>query len=209
MTRIVLADDHPFLRAGVEAVLSGNGMEIAASVDNGEAALEAVSREAPDVVILDVRMPGMDGVEVLKALRARGDQRPVILLTAELEDAALLGAIRAQVSGIVFKDDVGARLQEAVRTVLSGQRQIDPALISRATALLAEEQSGSPLDLLSRREREIAEGVAQGKRNRDIAEAVGMTEGSIKVYLHRIYEKLGVENRTALAVMMLEARKTG
>lgn len=206
MTRIVLADDHPFMRAGVEAVLAGNGIEIAASVEDGDAALEAVTRENPDVVILDVRMPRRGGIATLEALRERGDRRPVILLTAELEDSALAAAINAQVDGIVFKDDAGQTLQRAVQAVSSGQRHIDEAALKRAADFLEQTPLTSPLEALNLREREIAEGVALGKRNREIAEDVGMTEGSIKVYLHRIYDKLGVENRTALAVLMLGCR---
>ena len=109
MTTIVLADDHPFLRTGVEGALASMGMEILASVENGADALDAIAANRPDVAILDVRMPGMGGVAVLEALRERGDDLPVILLTAELEDAALLAAVKAKVDGIVFKDGAEAR----------------------------------------------------------------------------------------------------
>jgi two-component system nitrate/nitrite response regulator NarP len=128
----------------------------------------------------------------------------VILLTAELEDAALLGAIKARVDGIVFKHGVESHLLDAVNAIRSGQRFVDPALIDRAFALANEPPRRSPIDNLSVRERQIVEAVARGKRNRDIAESTGMSEGSIKIYLHRIYEKLGIENRTELAIMVLE-----
>ncbi|HZF46304.1 MAG TPA: response regulator transcription factor [Sphingomonadaceae bacterium] len=203
MTRIVLADDHPFLRAGVEDVLGGYGIDIAASVDTGEAALEAVERENPDVVILDVRMPGLGGVPALEAMRARGDDRPVILLTAELEDAALLCAVKARVDGVVFKDGAEIRLHEAIETVLAGERYIDPPLMQRALDLAIDSPRTSPLARLSPRELRIAEAVSGGMRNRDIAEEIGTTEGSVKVYLHRIYEKVGVSSRTELAVLVL------
>ena len=206
MTRVVLADDHPFLRTGVEGALGSMGIEIVASVDSGAAALEAIAREDPDVAILDVRMPGMGGVPVLEALRARGDNRPVILLTAEIEDAALLTAVKAKVDGIVFKDGAETRLEEAIKAVVAGERYIDQALMQRALDLAIENPKPSALSRLSPRESQIADAVAVGKRNRDIAEDVGTTEGSIKVYLHRIYEKLGVSSRTELAVLVLRER---
>jgi two-component system nitrate/nitrite response regulator NarP len=207
MTRIVLADDHPFLRTGVEAVLTGMGIDIAASVDDGDAALEAIEREDPDVVILDIRMPRRDGISTLEEMRRRGDERPVILLTAELEDSALLAALKAKVNGIVFKDGAESRLHEAVTAVAAGESFIDPQLLSKAFDLAIDDGRRKPLEALSARELAIAQAVAAGKRNREIAETVGMTEGSVKVYLHRIYEKLGIDNRTELAILLLEDRR--
>lgn len=204
--RIVLADDHPFLRSGVEHVLGSAGIEIVASVDNGKAALEAIEQNDPDVAILDVRMPGLGGVPVLETMRARGDERPVILLTAEIEDAALLSAVKSRVNGIVFKDGAETRLADAIKAVVAGERFIDQALMQRALDLAVENPKPSALNKLSARELQIAEAVAAGKRNRDIAEEIGTTEGSIKVYLHRVYEKLGVGSRTELAVLILRER---
>lgn len=206
MTRIVLADDHPFLRSGVEHVLGSAGIDIVASVDNGKAALEAIEQSDPDVAILDVRMPGLGGVPVLETMRARGDERPVILLTAEIEDAALLSAVKSRVNGIVFKDGAETRLADAIKAVVAGERFIDQELMQRALDLAVENPRPSALNKLSARELQIAEAVAAGKRNRDIAEEIGTTEGSIKVYLHRVYEKLGVGSRTELAVLILRER---
>ncbi len=202
--RVLIADDHPFLRAGVEAVLCDAGLEIAASVDDGDAALAAIAREDPDVAILDVRMPGTGGVGVLQAIRTAGDLRPVILLTAELDDANLLAAMKAGVEGIVFKHGAEKRLIDAIRIVTSGDTYIDRALTERAMQLVQDKARPSPLDALTARERQISVEVARGKRNRDIADLVGMTEGSIKVYLHNIYGKLGIENRTELAILAIE-----
>lgn len=210
MTRIVLADDHPFVRTGVEAVLGAIGMEVVASVVDGDSALAAIAREDPDLVILDVRMPGRGGVAVLEALRGAGDHRPVILLAAEVEDSLLLAAMAAGVNGIVFKAGAEATLAEAIAAVLAGAQFIDPATTERARALAGSSPAPSPYSELTPRELQIAEGVMVGLRNREIAGQVGMTEGSIKVYLHRIYEKLGVSNRTELAIAMLAgARPSG
>lgn len=202
--RVLIADDHPFLRAGVESVLRDAGMDIAASVDDGETALEAIARENPDIVILDVRMPGLGGVGVVQAMRAANDERPVILLTAELDDTNLLAAMKAGVEGIVFKHGAEDRLIDAIKVVSAGGTFIDRTLTERAMQLVQTETRRSPFDSLSAREKQIAVEVARGKRNRDIAELVGMTEGSIKVYLHNIYGKLAIENRTELAILAIE-----
>ncbi|MDE2596292.1 MAG: response regulator transcription factor [Sphingomonadales bacterium] len=204
MTRVLIADDHPFMRTGVEAVLRGAGIDVVATADDGDAALAAIARHTPDVAILDIRMPGRNGIAVLEAMRQADDQRPVILLTAELTDEALLGAVKAGVDGIVFKDGAETRLVEAVRTVVAGQPYISEELQERAQRLALESPRSSPLASLTARERQIALEVARGRRNREIAELVGMTEGSIKVYLHNIYNKLGIENRTELAIIALE-----
>ena len=105
MSRILVADDHPFFRMGVDAVLRAEGHDVVAMADDGETTLGAVEREDPDIVLLDVRMPGKDGIWTLQALRKRGDNRPVILLTVEMTADQLLAAIKAGVSGIVFKHD--------------------------------------------------------------------------------------------------------
>jgi two-component system nitrate/nitrite response regulator NarP len=202
MTSILIADDHAFLRAGLEAVLGSLGYRIIASVADGEAALTAIERENPDLVILDIRMPQLSGVAVLETLRARGDTRPVLLLTAELDDPSLVGAVRAKVDGIVFKDHAAGTLQQAIETVLAGGRHIDLSLMDRAFTLASEAPSRTALEALSDRDLKIVEGAAAGLRNKEIAESLGITEGSVKVYLHRIYEKLGVGNRTELALLV-------
>jgi two-component system, NarL family, nitrate/nitrite response regulator NarL len=198
---VLLADDHSFMRAGVEAVLRGTRYDLVAAVTDGDAALSAIAQHDPAVCILDIRMPKRDGVATLEALRARGDARPVVLLTAELEDRALYAAVRAGVNGIVLKNGAEDSLVECLDTVLAGQRSIDPDLVQRALDISLDGGRSDPLTKLAPRERQIAELVAQGLRNREIAERLAMSEGTVKVYLHGIYQKVGVENRTALALM--------
>lgn len=202
MTRIVLADDHPFLRTGVEAVLRNAGIEIAASAGDGDEALEAVGTTDPDVVILDVQMPNRDGIQALEELRRRGDDRPVILLTAQLDDARLLASIKANVNAIIFKQGAEEHLIKTIDKVQAGERVIAPELMERALHLATAAPQRDPLSVLAPRERQIVEAVAKGLRNREIGALLGMTEGSIKVYLHRIFDKLGVENRTGLALLV-------
>ncbi|MGN6500500.1 MAG: response regulator [Tsuneonella sp.] len=200
MITVLLADDHPFMRAGVEAVLRGSRYDLVSTVSDGNAALAEVSRCNPDICIFDVRMPVKDGVATLEAMRARGDDRPVVLLTAELEDRALYAAMKAGVNGIVMKNGAEDALLECLDTVYAGQRSIDPGLLARALDLSLDGGRRDPLAKLAPRERQIAELVAQGLRNREIADRLAMSEGTVKVYLHGIYPKVGVENRTGLAL---------
>jgi len=206
VTTVLLADDHPFMRAGVEAVLRGSPYQLLATVSDGDAALAAVKQHDPDICIFDVRMPGRDGVATLQAMRESGDERPVVLLTAELTDRALYTAVKAGVNGIVLKDGAEDALIECLNTVAAGGRAIDPGLMDRALDL-AMTGGSDPLAKLAPREREIAELVAKGLRNREIADRLTMSEGTVKVYLHGIYQKVGVENRTALALMARDARQ--
>lgn len=202
MIRVVLADDHSFMRAGVEAVLRGSRYELVASVPNGAEALRVIARDRPDICVLDVRMPEKTGVEVLETLRSRGDTLPVILLTAELGDRQLLSAVRAGVNGIVLKEAAADDLLGCLDAVMGGRRMIDPDLLQRALDLSLAGPGTGPLTRLAPRERQIVDLVAQGLRNRDVAERLGMSEGTVKVYLHGIFQKLGVENRTALALLV-------
>lgn len=204
MTRVVIADDHPFLRTGLEAVLRSAGIDICATANDGNEALVAIETYNPDVVILDVQMPVRDGISALEALRGRNDERPVILLTAQLDDARLVAAVKAKVNGIVFKQGAEQHLIDTVRKVAGGETVIPADLLIKAQELI---DRGGPADIfeaLSPRERQITEAVARGMRNREIASHLGMTEGSIKVYLNRIFDKLGVENRTELAIRIHE-----
>jgi two-component system nitrate/nitrite response regulator NarP len=202
---VLLADDHPFMRAGVESVLRGSRYELVATVSDGDAALSAVARHDPAVCIFDVRMPGKNGIAALEALRAKGDTRPVVLLTAELEDRSLYAAVRAGVNGIVLKNGAEDSLIECLDTVMAGRRSIDPDLLQRALDLSMDGGKSDRFSRLAPRERQIAELVAQGMRNREIAERLAMSEGTVKVYLHGIYQKVGVENRTGLALMARDA----
>lgn len=201
MIRVVLVDDHPFMRSGVEAVLRGSRFEIIGMADNGTDAMATVAAHDPDICIFDVRLPGRSGVEVLERMRERGDQRPVVLLTAELEDSALITAMKAGVNGVVLKDGAEDGLLACLEAVAEGRRSVPADLLQRALDLSLEGEPRHPLAALSPRERQIAEHVSRGLRNRDIADALGMSEGTVKVYLHTIYQKLGIDNRTELALL--------
>ena len=204
MINVIVADDHPFLRAGLEAVLRTAEMSVVASVGDGDAALAAVAAHDPDVVVLDVAMPGRDGIATLQALRERGDPRPAVLLTASIDDQQLLAAVQFGASGVVLKEDAEDFLIDSIRAASKGQQAMDPRLASRIEDLTSGVKPARRLDVLSRREKEIVEGVARGLRNRQIGEELSMSEGSIKVYLHTIFEKLDVRSRTELAILYHE-----
>jgi two-component system nitrate/nitrite response regulator NarP len=201
MVPVLLADDHPFMRAGVEAVLRGTRFNIVAMANDGEEALALVARRDPTICIFDIRMPRKTGVEALQALRASGDMRPVVLLTAALEDRSLLAAVRAGVNGIVLKDGAEDALLDALEKVAAGDRAIPQVLLQRALDLSLAGGDLDPLSSLAPREKQIAAHVGMGMRNREIADALAMSEGTVKVYLHTIYQKLGIKNRTELALI--------
>lgn len=195
-TGILIVDDHPMIRSAVAALLDGTGLEITASAGTAQAALEAIASHRPDIVVLDLAMPGGSGLEALRRLRAGNERPPVVILTAAIDDFQLGEAIRLGVDGIVMKTNDPARLIECLKSVARGRRWLDPDVAARADRLA----SRGPDPGLSPRERQLVRLVAQGLRNRDIAAELGITEGTVKVYLHAIFDKLGVANRTELAM---------
>ncbi|HEU4499968.1 MAG TPA: response regulator transcription factor [Sphingomicrobium sp.] len=195
--RILLADDHPMIRAAIDVLLRDTVYEVVGMVGTGEAALEAMKEIKPDILLLDIQMPGGSGLDVLRQLRADKSTVKVILLTAALDDAALLEAKALKVRGIVLKNSDPAYLLECLDSVAAGRMWIDPELAKRSRKLAAS----SPVSLqLAPRERQLIAFVRRGLRNREIAEQLGVTEGTVKAYLHAIFEKLGVSNRTELAI---------
>jgi len=198
---VLVADDHSYIRAGVEAVLRDSRFRMVAGTASGEETLDAIATYDPAIVVLDINMPGLNGVQTLETLRRRADRRPVVLLTAEINDRQLLSVMRAGVEGIVAKDGAGDELLDALEKVTSGERAIPPSLLQRALDLSLNPEAAGPLDRLNPRERRIARLVARGMRNRDIGAELNIGEGTVKVYLHAIYQKLGIDNRTELALL--------
>lgn len=200
MSRIFLADDHPMIQSALDALLRGGGHEIVGFATSGAEALEQIPGSAAEVLVLDVQMPGGSGIHVLSKLRDRGDKRPVVLLTAAIADETLRSALSLGVSGIVLKTSDPRLLIEAIEAVGNDERWIDEALQDRVAGVL----TGGRQRALSDRERELIQLVRQGLKNREIAERLSTTEGTIKAYLHAIFDKVGVENRTELAMKAAE-----
>lgn len=197
--RILLADDHPMISTAIEALLRGTSFELVGIAATGDETLQKLEQLAPDILLLDLQMPGGTGMDVLRRIRSNGRKTRVVLLTATIDDASLIEAGMLKVQGMVLKNSDPAFLMECLERVSRGGRWHDPELVERARHLsetLGDRDSPS----LSPRERELIVLVRKGMRNREIAEQLGVTEGTIKVYLHTIFEKLGVSSRTELAI---------
>lgn len=196
--RILLADDHPMIRAAIDVLLRDTVYEVVGMAGTGEAALADIRRLRPDILLLDIQMPGGSGLEVLRQLRAEKSIVRVILLTAAIDDTALIEAKALKVRGIVLKNSDPAYLLECLDSVSAGRMWIDPELAKRSRKLSSAATHASLQ--LAPRERQLIAFVRKGLRNREIGEQLGVTEGTVKAYLHAIYEKLGVGNRTELAI---------
>ena len=198
MTRILLAEDHPMIASALDMLLRGTDYEIDGRARNGDDTLEQLGQHRPDILLLDVNMPGKSGIDVLRKMRREKRKAlSVILLTAGMDDSQLMAAAELQPDGIVLKTSDPALLLECMDNVREGRRWVDPEVAERIGAVRARAKSGPSL---TARERELVELVSKGLRNRDIAGELGVTEGTVKVYLHGIFDKFGVENRTELAM---------
>ncbi len=202
MTSVLIADDHPLMLSGLESVLRGSRYQVVAKVRHGAEVLHAVDEHQPAILILDVKMPGQSGIEILKALRSRGDRRAVVLLTASLEDEELMQAMTLEANGIVLKEGAETLILTCLDRVREGGTWVEKTTLERSIDLVRN--GGAPRSSLTRlapREKMIAQLVSRGMRNKEIGHELGMTEGTVKVSLHRIYEKLGIENRVELAML--------
>ena len=197
MTRILLSDDHPMIASALEMLLRGTDYEIVGRARNGSETLDLLDQHKPDILLLDVNMPGKSGIDVLRKLRRERKVQSVILLTAGMDDSQLMGAAELEPNGIVLKTSDPALLLECMDDVRDGRRWVDPEVEERIMTVRMRAKSGPSL---TARERELVELVSKGMRNRDIAAELGVTEGTVKVYLHGIFDKFGVENRTELAM---------
>ena len=197
MTRVLVADDHPMIAAALDVLLRGTDYELVGRARSGSETLAEVAKLRPDLLLLDVHMPDGGGLDVLRQLRDGRKAPAVILLTAGMDDGQLVTADALAPEGIVLKTSDPAHLLECMEQVRNGQRWSDPE-ISERTRAAKERALLAPS--LTPRERELVELVRQGLRNRDIASQLGVTEGTVKVYLHAIFDKVGVDNRTELAM---------
>ena len=199
MTRVLLADDHPMIRTALEVLLRDTSYQLAGIAGTGEAALAELDRLDPEILLLDLQMPGGNGMEVLRQIRAKKKAVKVILLTAGIDDHALLEAKALKVQGMVLKNSDPAYLLDCLDSVRLGRNWIDPELAERVSELAKAGKRRSHRGLAPR-ERQLVDFVRRGLRNREIAEQLGVTEGTVKAYLHAVFEKLGVSSRTELAI---------
>ena len=201
MTRVLLVDDHPMIAAALEMLLRESDYELLGRARTVAEANRQIAKLKPDLVLLDVNLPDGSGLDVLRKL-SRSRSRPrVIVLTAGMDEAQLLGAADLDPEGMVLKTSDPELLMQCMDTVVAGRSWIDSEIAERTRQAEAKAASAPPL---TRRERELVELVRQGLRNRDIAAELGVTEGTVKVYLHAIFDKFHVENRTELALRAAE-----
>ena len=207
--RVVLADDHVIVLDGLEQLFRLEPeFEVVARSTTAEAALKAVQEHRPDILVLDLVMPGHDGMWVLRELSELNLPTRTVLLTAHVEENRLVEAIRLGVWGIVLKEMAPRMLMECVRKVYAGEKWLEQQSVTRAMERMQKRES--EIDRLTRlltpRELEIVRLASEGLRNKEIGERLSITEGTVKIHLHNIYEKLGVTGRSQL---ILYATKHG
>jgi DNA-binding NarL/FixJ family response regulator len=202
--RLVIADDHAIVLHGLKRLFENHAdFEVIECCSDSAAALTAVRANACDVLILDLRMPGLTGLDVLKILSDERQQCRTVLLTAAISDDDVLQAVRLGAQGVVLKEAMPETLIECVRRVYRGEQWIDQETMSRAFRRVAQTETAARL---TPREVDIVRMIAQGLRNRAIAERLSISEGTVKIHLHNVYEKLQVDGRLEL---MLYAREKG
>jgi two-component system nitrate/nitrite response regulator NarP len=197
----LLVDDHPMIGAALDMLLRGSSYELLGRARSAAEATREIAKLKPDLVLIDVNLPDGSGLDVLRRLSRSRTRPPAILLTAGMDESQLLTAADLNPEGMVLKTSDPSLLIDCMDAVVAGNRWIDPEIVDRTRRAQERADSAPPL---TRRERELIELVRQGLRNRDIAAELGVTEGTIKVYLHAIFDKLQVENRTELALRAAE-----
>ncbi|WP_423603671.1 response regulator [Sphingomonas sp. MS122] len=201
--RILVADDHPLMLSGIEAVLRDSEFEVVGTARDGAQTLDMIPVVRPDMLILDIAMPVRTGMDVVRTLRARHDKRGIVLLTAHITDADLIEALDLKVQGILPKEGAETLLIACLREIAAGGQWIERSIMQRALSLAMQgSKSETKLSQLTLRERSIAQLITRGLRNRDIGIELGVTEGTVKLTLHRIFAKLDVANRVELAMLM-------
>jgi two-component system, NarL family, response regulator len=196
--RVLVADDHVAIRLGLIGILNDQpDMLVVADLSNGRTAVEFCEKELPDVVLLDLRMPGLSGVDTIKLLRERYASVRIIVLTTADQEEEIFRAIEAGAHGYLLKDMRKEELLEAIRAVYRGQRWIAPMAAARLAERLTREE-------LSSRELEILKLLAQGKSNKEIGAVLFLSEDTVKWHMKRVLEKLGTHDRTQAAVLAIQ-----
>lgn len=200
--RIVLADDHRIVLDGLAQLLTlESDLEVVQRCTDGAEALAAVESARPEVLVADVKMPGLTGLEILKRLHELGSATRVVLLTAHMTDAQVVEAVRLNVGGIIFKESASRALVQCVRTVAAGGQWLDQQTVRGAVESMQRREAGiaRASKALTKRELEIVRMVATGLRNKQIGEKLAISEGTVKMHLHSIYEKLDISGRVELS----------
>ncbi|MEH2537187.1 MULTISPECIES: response regulator transcription factor [unclassified Bradyrhizobium] len=205
-TRVVLADRHPVVIQGLMSVLRGqSGFEVVACCSDGKSCLEAIRNLVPDIALLDISMPDLTGLEILTIANSEGLSTRVIFFTASVDDRKFVLSAAAGAYGVILKDVAPEILVQSLRQVAAGQRLLPLPSCSQAAS---EEQRNiaiteNALAMLTERERQIMRLVSEGLSNKEIGRRLNIADGTIKVHLHHIFQKLEISNRTVLAALAI------
>jgi NarL family two-component system response regulator YdfI len=211
--RVVVADDHPVVRDGLRMMLEEmtEGFEVVGEATDGEAAVRVVGERQPDVVLMDLRMPGMGGLAAIEHIRQRWPHMAVLILTTYDEDELMIRGLQAGAAGYLLKDCSSATLLKAIRTVAQGEILVQAEVLARLLAHAAAHVDASAESLshhhesdLTERELEILEAVAQGKRGKEIAAHLHIADRTVRAHLTNVYSKLGVDSRASAVAAALE-----
>ncbi|MFZ5663310.1 MAG: response regulator [Pseudomonadota bacterium] len=204
--RIAIADDQALVRRGLSALLADLGWHIALEADDGAALLAGVAKRPVDVILSDIRMPGMDGIALVRALRERRDATPVILLTTFDDSALMLAAVDAGAQGFLLKDASPEDLREAILRVAAGETLLQPVSLGPVRAVWPDHDAGPAGPHLTERERSILRLVAGGYSNKEIGRSLHLSEGTVKNYISDILLKLDCRDRTHAVLKAITQR---
>jgi DNA-binding NarL/FixJ family response regulator len=204
--RIALADDQALVREGLKALLQRLGVDVLVEAEDGVSLLAGLEATTVDVIVSDIRMPGMDGIEMLRELRRRGGVTPVVMLTTFDDDGALLAAVEAGAQGFLMKGASAADLRDAIERVHRGEQWLSPVTVDPLRIRLARRDSAAPTGDFTGREVEILRLLAGGYSNKEIARSLGLAEGTVKNYVSDILAKLGTRDRTRAVLKAITLR---
>lgn len=207
--RVLVIDDHTLFREGLQGLLSSRDIDIAAAVGDGREGLRLAGELKPDVILLDLRMPDLDGLSILRQLRERDEQAPIVMLTTSDDERDLVEALRNGARGYLLKDMEPDDLVNALRSIVDGDTVVAPNLAQVLARVVQgkgqlPESEKSPFDGLTPRESEILGLLAEGQSNKVIARNLGISDGTVKLHVKAILRKLSVHSRVEAAVMAVE-----
>jgi DNA-binding NarL/FixJ family response regulator len=212
--RVLIVDDDALVRAGLSMILAGSDdVRVVAEASDGAQVPAAIDAYAPDVVLMDIRMPGVDGLAATESLRARKEAPQVIVLTTFDADDHVLRALRAGAAGFLLKDTPPPEILRAIRLVAAGEAMLSPGVTRRLISHMADDDGVAGrrtracelLDRLTDREREVAVAIGQGKSNAEIAAALFMSVATVKAHVSRLLQKLDLDNRVQIALLAHDA----
>ncbi|WP_376693971.1 response regulator [Wenzhouxiangella sp. EGI_FJ10409] len=205
--RIALADDQALIREGLKSVINDlPGLEVVVEAASGEPLLEALAEQAVDLVVSDIRMPGVDGIELCRQLQAREDAPPVLLLTTFDDSRLMLAAVEAGAQGFALKDISPEDLAELIGAIVRGEARLQPISTRGVAERYPYRDDSPPVDSFSEREIEILRLIAGGYSNREIARTIHLAEGTIKNYVSDILDKLNTRDRTRAVLKAITLR---